>query len=62
MISADGKLAYQGAIDDQPSGSVATVDSAQNYVKAALAALKAGRAVEPATTTPYGCQIKYGAP
>ena len=59
VINRDGILAYHGAIDDQPAGSIATVDSARNYVSAALAALKAGRAVDPASTEPYGCQIKY---
>jgi hypothetical protein len=62
VIARDGTLAYQGAIDDQPNGSVATVDSAHNYVKAALAALKASRPVKTAATAPYGCQIKYGSP
>jgi hypothetical protein len=30
-----------------------------NYVAAALAAVKAGRPVEPAATPPYGCSVKY---
>ncbi len=61
VISADGKLAYQGAIDDQPSASQANTVHAHNYVKAAIAALKAGRPVETATSKPYGCGVKYGA-
>lgn len=61
VISADGKLAYQGAIDDQPSASLANTVHAHNYVKAAIAALKAGRPVETATSKPYGCGVKYGA-
>lgn len=60
MIGRDGTLVYQGAIDDQPSASVANTMSAHNYVKAALAALKAGKPVEKATTEPYGCGVKYG--
>lgn len=60
VIAKDGTLAYQGAIDDQPSASLANTMSAHNYVKAALAALKAGRPIEKATTTPYGCGVKYG--
>lgn len=60
VISRDGKLVYQGAIDDQPQGSVASLDSAHNYVKAALAALQAGRPLEKSVTQPYGCEIKYG--
>ncbi len=60
VIAKDGTLAYQGAIDDQPSASLAMTTSAHNYVKAALAALKAGRPVEKPTTQPYGCGVKYG--
>lgn len=59
VISKDGKLVYQGAVDDQPQGSQATASSAFNYVKAALDALKANRPVEKPTTPPYGCEIKY---
>jgi hypothetical protein len=60
VIGRDGTLVYQGAIDDQPQASLATTSSAHNYVKAALAALKAGRPLEKPTTPPYGCEIKYG--
>lgn len=60
VIAADGTLAYQGAIDDQPSASLANTLAAHNYVQAALAALAAGRPVEPAATKPYGCSVKYG--
>jgi hypothetical protein len=61
VISREGIVVYQGAIDDQPNASVATTLAAHNYVKAALAALKAGRPVETARTAPYGCGVKYGA-
>jgi hypothetical protein len=60
VIAKDGTLAYQGAIDDQPTASLANTTSAHNYVKAALAALKAGQPVEKAKTQPYGCGVKYG--
>ncbi len=60
IIAADGTLAYQGAIDDQPSASLANTLAAHNYVRAALAALQAGRPVAPAATKPYGCSVKYG--
>ncbi len=59
VIARDGTLAYRGAIDDQPQASLANTSVAHNYVKAALAALKAGRAVEKPATAPYGCDIKY---
>jgi hypothetical protein len=61
VIAKDGTLAYQGAIDDQPNATPANTTSAHNYVKAALASLKAGKPVEKTSTTPYGCGVKYGA-
>lgn len=60
VIGRDGTLVYQGAIDDQPQAGLAATAAAHNYVKAALAALKAGRPVEKPTTEPYGCAVKYG--
>ena len=60
VISGDGTLVYQGAIDDQPNASLSMTTSAHNYVTAALAALKAGKPVEQSTTKPYGCGVKYG--
>lgn len=60
VIAKDGTLAYQGAIDDQPTASLANTSAAHNYVKAAVAALKAGRPVEKSKTQPYGCGVKYG--
>jgi hypothetical protein len=60
VIGPDGTLVYQGAIDDQPNASQANTMLAHNYVKAALAALKAGRPVERPATQPYGCSVKYG--
>lgn len=61
VINAAGILVYQGAIDDQPQASQATTLAAHNYVKAALEALKTGKPVEPSTTQPYGCGVKYAA-
>lgn len=60
VIAKDGTLAYQGAIDDQPGASLANTMAAHNYVKAALAALQAGKPVEKTATPPYGCGVKYG--
>jgi len=55
VIDAAGKLAYAGAIDDDPRGGGAKV----NYVDAALATLAAGGQPAPASTKPYGCSVKY---
>ncbi len=55
VVDTEGKLAYQGAIDDKPRGGDASV----NYVKQAIDALLAGQAPSPNQTKPYGCTVKY---
>jgi hypothetical protein len=59
IIGGEGQVLYQGAIDDRPSARPSTLEGATNYVRAALADIEAGRAVHTATTTPYGCSVKY---
>lgn len=59
IISPQGRVLYQGAIDDRPSARPASLEGATNYVRAALADIEAGRAVAVAQTTPYGCAVKY---
>jgi peroxiredoxin len=59
IITPDGKIAYNGAIDSIQSNRVDDVPKATNYVTAALANLKAGKAPDPALTVPYGCDVKY---
>jgi peroxiredoxin len=59
VVAADGTVAYKGAIDDTPSADPDDVPKAHNYVRAALDALLAGATPEPASTTPYGCSVKY---
>jgi len=56
VISPDGTLIYQGAIDDSPRGNV---DEANNYVSNALDQAMAGEEVSDPTTRPYGCSVKY---
>ena len=58
-ISGEGVVLYQGAIDDRPSARASTLEGANNYVRAALADIAAGRAVQTPETTPYGCSVKY---
>jgi peroxiredoxin len=53
VIDGTGKVVYNGAIDSGP-GATST-----NYVDAALTALAAGKAPDPATTKPMGCSVKY---
>lgn len=57
IITPDGKLAYQGAIDSGNGNNIAT---STNYVKAALASIKAGQPIEKTATKAYGCSVKYG--
>lgn len=59
VVSAEGKIAYQGALDDQASPDQADPSGAKNYVAAAVEALLAGKPVETGTTKPYGCGVKY---
>ena len=59
IITPDGKIAYNGAIDSIKSNKVDDVPKATNYVNAALTSLKAGKAPDPALTVPYGCDVKY---
>ena len=59
IITPDGKIAYNGAIDSIKSNKVEDVPRATNYVTSALAALKAGKSPDPALTTSYGCDVKY---
>ena len=59
VITKDGVLAYAGAIDDKPTTRRSDVESAQNYVRPALAAVAAGQSVKTPVTRAYGCTIKY---
>lgn len=59
IITPDGKIAYNGAIDSIQSNRVEDIPKATNYVTAALANLEAGKAPDPALTVPYGCDVKY---
>jgi peroxiredoxin len=59
IINGQGRVVYQGAIDDRPSANPASLQGATNYVSAALADLRAGRSVQVSETTPYGCTVKY---
>ena len=57
VVDKDGKLVYQGAIDNAPFGKAS--GKVKNFVDLALANVKAGKAVETADTKPYGCSVKY---
>jgi peroxiredoxin len=55
IIDNRGKLAYNGAVDDDPQG---TRPDRVNYVKLALESLLKGEPVATTATKPYGCSVK----
>jgi peroxiredoxin len=56
VIDKAGKLAYSGAVDDDPQG---TKETKTNYVRLAVDSLIKGEAVATTTTKSYGCSVKY---
>jgi peroxiredoxin len=54
IIDRGGKLAYQGAMDDENAAA-----SGPNYVRDALDALLGGRAVKVGETQQHGCAVEY---
>jgi peroxiredoxin len=56
IVDRAGKLAYQGAMDDQV---FADQDRGREHVKSALTELLAGHRVETAETKAQGCAIEY---
>lgn len=59
VIDPQGKLVYEGALDDQPTPDPASLNGAHNYVTAALEEAMAGKPVTTQVTRPYGCSVKY---
>jgi peroxiredoxin len=59
VINPQGKLIYNGAIDDKSTSDPADIASARNYVSEALKEAEAGQPVATASTRPYGCSVKY---
>ena len=60
VIDPQGKLVYEGALDDQPTPNPASLKIAHNYVSEALEDAMAGKPVPTPVTRPYGCNVKYG--
>ena len=59
VIDPNGKLIYQGAIDDKATTDQADIKMAHSYLNEALNSAMAGKPVPVATTRPYGCSVKY---
>jgi peroxiredoxin len=56
IIDKEGKLAYTGAVDDDPQG---TRPDRMDFIKPAIGSLLKEEPVETTTTRPYGCSVKY---
>jgi peroxiredoxin len=59
VIDGDGIVRFVGGIDDRPTNKPEDLEGANNFVRAALEDLEAGRAVRTPFATPYGCAVKY---
>lgn len=59
IIDPDGKVVYNGAIDDKPTADPNDVKTAHNYALTGLQEAMAGKALSTPTTRPYGCPVKY---
>jgi hypothetical protein len=59
IINPEGKVMYKGAIDSIHSANTDDLDKAINYISTAFDDIKAGNEVRVASTTPYGCSVKY---
>jgi peroxiredoxin len=59
VIDPQGRVVYEGGIDDRPTNRVEDLDGATNFVRAALTDMEAGRPVQTRFAQPYGCSIKY---
>jgi hypothetical protein len=59
VIDPGGTLIYEGAIDNKPTTDLEDVKGAKNYVSDALENALSKKPVEPASTRPYGCSVKY---
>lgn len=56
VIDAKGNLAYSGALDNDPDG---TLEKKRNYVERAIMGVTRGFGAKRAKTKPYGCSVKY---
>lgn len=59
VVAQDGRIAYQGAVDDKATSESDEAQGARNYLTEALDALLAGKPVPLSETTPYGCPVKF---
>src|SRR5437667_11978428 len=62
VVSPEGKIAYEGAIDRKATPNPADIPNSTNYVKAALDESLAGKPVTTPQTKPYGFPVKCKSP
>lgn len=59
IVSPQGVLIYDGAIDSKSTPDQSDIATSTNYVSQALDEAMAGKPVSNPTTRPYGCSVKY---
>mgnify|MGYP002363739697 FL=1 len=59
IISKDGKIAYDGAIDSKATTKAEDIETADKLFANALDAVLAGKEVVNPKNQPYGCGVKY---
>lgn len=59
IITKDGKLAYDGAIDSKATPKTEDIETADKLFANALDAVLDGREVANPKNKPYGCGVKY---
>jgi len=59
VIDPNGKLIYEGAIDDRPTPDPGDIKGADNYLNDALTEALAGKPITHSYTRSYGCSVKY---
>lgn len=59
VVGPAGKVAYMGALDNAPLGKVDGGGPRKDLVGGALGELLGGKPVSVASTTSYGCGVKY---
>lgn len=59
VVDPQGKLIYEGAIDNRPTADVSDIKGADNYLSDALTQAMAGKPVAVSYTRSYGCSVKY---
>lgn len=60
IVNPEVRVVYNGAIDDKPTTAAGDLATARNYVADALTLALSAKAVQTASTTPYGCSVHYG--